>query len=96
MLFRRVWKSRFNWGLNPLTRESMIGKRSDAGDEMLIVPFDPADSYVLQKLLPDYWTIRWDVQPPAWSGAEPLSERELRLVESWIRQGARSDLDSLP
>ncbi len=84
------------WKLNPLTRESMIGERSDGGDEILVVPFDPSDSYLLQKIVPDYPTIRWDVQPPVWSGAQPLGEREVRLVESWIRQGARSDLDALP
>ncbi len=95
---RRCWSCHQDpeWQLNPLTRESMIGARSNGGEEFLVVPFDPADSYLLQKIVPDYETIRWEVQPPAWSGAAPLRDHQIRLIESWIRQGARSDLDAFP
>jgi len=98
ILERRCWSCHQapQWQLNPLTRESMIGKRSNGGEEFLVVPFDPADSYLLHKIVPDYETIRWEVQPPSWSGAAPLQDHQIRLIEAWIRQGARSDLDALP
>lgn len=76
------------WQLNPLTRASMIGQPSAQTDQLVVLPFDPADSYLMHKILPDYPIRRFTVQPPPWSHAEPLTDVERRLVEAWIRNGA--------
>jgi hypothetical protein len=80
-----------SWQLNPLTYDSLIGRRSAQVDRMMVVPFDPADSYLLHKCIPDYPTRRFTVQPPPWSDAEPLSEQELFMLERWISTGARNE-----
>lgn len=77
------------WDLNPLTHASLVGSRSEQVDGLLVVPFDPGDSYLLHKLIADYPVRRFTAQPPPWSGAEPLSDAEVRLVEHWIATGAR-------
>lgn len=76
-------------GLNPLTYESLQGARSDQTDLYLVRPTDPADSYLMRKLLWDYADIEFVHQPPAWSGAEQLPREELLLIEGWIAGGAR-------
>lgn len=49
-----------------------------------VEPFDPADSYLLMKLIADP---RISGDPMPLSGG-PLSAADLALVESWIDQGA--------
>lgn len=77
------------WRLNPLTPESMVGVKAADLDRFLVVPLDPDDSYLVQKVLPDYPTIVWDVQPPAWSGVEPLEASEIATIIDWVASGAR-------
>lgn len=78
--------------LNPLTRGSLVGERSEQVDRLLVRPFDVTDSYLMHKLLPDYPVRRYTVQPPPWfedPQARPLDESELWAVERWIRGGAK-------
>jgi hypothetical protein len=42
------------WRLNPLTRESMLGVRAEQVSRFLVRPGDPADSYLMEKILPSY------------------------------------------
>ena len=77
------------WDINPLTRASLVGVPSEQTDATLVVPYDPGDSYLMHKILPDYPVRRFTVQPPPWSGAQPLTTGEQRLFELWIRDGAR-------
>lgn len=79
-----------DWGLNPLTYDSLVGRPSEQTERTLVRPGDPADSYLMHKLLWDYPQIRFTHQPPPWhEGAEPLSDQKLRVIEGWIRSGAR-------
>ncbi len=77
------------WGLNPLTFESLEGAKSQQTDLYLVRPRDPADSYLMRKLLWDYADIEFVHQPPKWAGGEQLSREELLTVEGWIAGGAR-------
>lgn len=77
------------WALNPLTYDSLVGRRSDQTDAIMVLPFDPGDSYLMHKILPDYPVRRFTVQPPPWSDAGPLTESEIFLIERWIATGAR-------
>ena len=77
------------FGLNPLTYDSLIGAKSDQVDLYLVRPRDPSDSYLMQKLLWDYPDIEFVHQPPKWAGGEELSREELLTVEGWIASGAR-------
>ena len=76
------------WQLNPLTPESMVGVRADGGDEHLVVRYDPADSYLMHKIVPDYPLRRHGVQPPVWSDSEPLTFDETAMIQQWIASGA--------
>lgn len=78
-----------NWQLNPLTRTSMISKKSDQVDRFIVMPFSAARSYLLHKVLPDYPMIMWETQPPSWSHVPPLSQEDVARIELWILQGAR-------
>ncbi|MEZ4460184.1 MAG: hypothetical protein R3E66_10755 [bacterium] len=90
LLDRQCWSCHQDpqWRLNPLTRTSMVGQRAAEVETFLVVPFAPSESYLLQKVLPDHPLIRWDQQPPAWSGAAPLTTAQIQLIEQWIAQGA--------
>lgn len=76
------------WQLTPLTREALVGGRSDQVDRQLVVPYNPGDSYLLHKVLPDYPLRRFTVQPPPWSEVAPLDLPELLTIERWIITGA--------
>jgi len=80
-----------SWGLVRLEPERLVGVESDQVDRLLVKPFDPADSYLLQKLLWDYPDLRKSPQPPRWSGARELPLRQKRTVERWIEIGAPVD-----
>ncbi len=77
------------WALDPLTRDSMIGRPSEQTGIPLVTPFDPDESYLMRKILHDYPLRRFTVQPPPWSGATALTVEETLVVETWIRNGAR-------
>lgn len=77
-----------NWQLNPLRRDTLVGVESEQVDRFLVRPGDAADSYLLEKLLPAYPRRELTIQPPPWSGLDPLSEDEILLVERWIIAGA--------
>ncbi len=76
------------WLLNPLTPESMIGVRADGRDQLLVIRRDPADSYLMHKILPDYPLRDYGIQPPVWSDAAPLTPNEVAAIQSWIQAGA--------
>lgn len=79
-----------DWGLNPLGYEDLVGKPSAQVERLLVRPADPANSYLMQKLLWDYADIKFSPQPPPWSeGAAPLERPELLTIEGWIARGAR-------
>ncbi len=83
--------------LTPLTREALVGRSSEQVDRPLVRPYDPADSYLMHKLLWDYPTRRLEPQPPPWAdeidgvavAGEELARRELLAIEGWIASGAR-------
>ncbi|MGM0556367.1 MAG: hypothetical protein ACQEVA_08330 [Myxococcota bacterium] len=76
--------------LNPLTHESLVGRRSDQVDRYLVRPGDAPDSYLMHKLLWDYEDIEYTHQPPPWQeNAEQLPREELLVIERWIENGAR-------
>ena len=74
--------------LNPLTRESLVGRSSDQLNEPLVRPYDPPDSYLMHKLLWDYPVRQGEPQPPAWAGGKQLPRDELLTIEGWIAAGA--------
>lgn len=77
------------WGLNPLTYDSLLGAKSTQTDQFLVRAGDPQDSYLMRKILPDYPEREFTVQPPPWSDVERLDRQELLLIEGWIAAGAR-------
>lgn len=76
------------WQLNPLTRESLLGAPSEQVDRLLVRPGDAADSYLMEKIIPNYPRRQYTVQPPPWSGLSPLPEDEILTIERWIIAGA--------
>jgi hypothetical protein len=75
--------------LTPMTRQALVNTRDPRTDRPLVRPFDPADSYLLHKLLPDYPNLRGTQQPPPWSpDPAPLSPAQLLKIERWIAAGA--------
>lgn len=76
------------WQLNPLTRESLVGEPSEQVDRLLVRAYDPADSYLMHKLLWDYPLRRFSPQPPPWAGGEELPREDLIKIEQWIAAGA--------
>ncbi len=77
-----------SWQLPELTRDGLVGTRSQQVESMLVEPFHPARSYLMHKILPDYPIRRFTEQPPPWSDAEPLSIEEIERIEHWIAAGA--------
>lgn len=77
-----------DWKLPALTRQELLGRKSDQVDALLVEPFHPARSYLMHKILPDYPIRRHTEQPPPWSEDEPLSLDDIELVEHWIAIGA--------
>lgn len=62
----------------------------------LVVPFQPASSYLMHKLIEDYPSRAGSMMPPPWTSdfdrlptpPTPLTRDDLRLIERWIRIGA--------
>lgn len=74
--------------LDPLSYESLVGRRSQQTDRFLVRPGDAPDSYLMQKLLWDYRDIEFTHQPPPWAeNAEQLPREELLVIERWIENG---------
>ncbi|RDV38777.1 hypothetical protein DV096_08240 [Bradymonadaceae bacterium TMQ3] len=78
-----------DWRLPRLTPDALRQTRSTQVDAPLVMPFEPAQSYLMHKILPDYPLRRFTVQPPPYSDAAPLSLDEIERIEDWIAQGAR-------
>src|SRR5438105_4514968 len=53
---------------------------------MAIVPGDPSNSEVYQRVSSDNPAVR---MPPAYMSREKLTDREIQLIKSWIEQGAK-------
>jgi hypothetical protein len=78
--------------LVPMERDALVNTRDARTDRPLVRPFDPADSYLLHKLLPDYPDRRGTQQPPPWSDdPTPLTPAQLLKIERWIAGGAPGD-----
>lgn len=77
-----------SWDLPELTRDGLVGRRSEQIDAMLVEPFYPARSYLMHKILPDYPIRRFTEQPPPYSEQEPLSTGDIERIEHWIAAGA--------
>ncbi|TXD34477.1 hypothetical protein FRC96_12655 [Lujinxingia vulgaris] len=77
------------WQLPRLTPQALRQTRSTQVEAPLVMPFEPAQSYLMHKILPDYPLRRFTVQPPPYSDAPPLSLDEIERIEDWIAQGAR-------
>lgn len=76
--------------LPALTYDGLVGVQSSQTDLALVRPADPADSYLMRKLLWDYADIEFTHQPPPWSaGSEELPRGDLLTIEGWIAHGAR-------
>jgi hypothetical protein len=76
-------------GTPPVLDRSVVGARSAVLPERWLVrPWEPAQSYLVQKLLPQYPDRFGTVMPPPWDGAEPLDPEALRAVIDWIAAGA--------
>lgn len=76
------------WQLPELTHAGLVGVKSGQVDRFLVRANDPTDSYLLQKVLPDYANRRFTVQPPPWSDGAPLTSEEIAAIEFWIADGA--------
>lgn len=77
------------WQLPALTRGGLVGAPSAQVDRVLVRPFDPSDSYLMHKLLPDYADRRFGAHPPRWhDDPTPLTTEQLWRIEQWIAQGA--------
>ena len=73
-----------------LDEQSLGTTRQEQLGRVLVRAGDPADSYLLQKVLPDYPDRLNGPCPPTWSDdPEPLTPDELWLIERWIRNPAR-------
>jgi hypothetical protein len=57
-------------------------------DRYLVRPFDPAHSYLVHKVLPEYPDRRFSEMPPPWAVEAPLTPEELSILEAWIAAGA--------
>ncbi len=76
-----------DWMLPELTRDGLVGRRSEQVERLLVEPYHPERSYLMHKILPDYTDRRHTVQPPPWSEAE-LSIDDVERIEHWIAAGA--------
>lgn len=61
---------------------------SNASDARLVLPWDPARSALLWRVIPGYPEPLGTPMPPPWSDQPPLERDDLRLIEAWIRAGA--------
>ncbi len=78
------------WGLNPLSYEALLELPSAQTERRLVRPLDPARSYLMHKIIPDYVDRRFTVQPPPWGDdPTPLTVQEQWTIERWIAGGAR-------
>lgn len=78
-----------DWQLPELSRDRLVGGRSEQTDTMLVEPYHPARSYLMHKILPDYPVRRHTVQPPPYSEhAGALSTDDIERIEHWIAGGA--------
>lgn len=73
-----------------LELDQLVGARSTQADLLLVRRYDPADSYLLHKLLPEYPLRRFGAHPPTWADSGvTITPEDLWLIEQWISQGAK-------
>ena len=78
------------WKMEEFTRQTLTESFSEQIPELrLVQPFDAPKSYMMHKILWDYPVRGGQPMPPPWSGGELLPVETLRLIEYWIRSGAR-------
>jgi hypothetical protein len=79
-------------GDGPLTSldvQSLFTLSSSSDGLRLVEPFRPEASVLLHRILPGYpLNGVQQSMPPAWSDVPPMTEEELRQIESWILLGA--------
>lgn len=67
----------------PLTPAALVGRPSQRRpDRLLVVPGDALASYLVERVLPDYPTVRGLPMPPD----EPLPDEVLRALITWIER----------
>lgn len=76
-------------GLVALSPDALEGRSTIFAGRRLVEPFDPASSYLVEKMIPGYEDRFGTVMPPPWGDADPPTEAELRRVVDWIAAGAR-------
>lgn len=70
--------------------ETLVGVRSDSRpDAMRVDVGRPARSVLIHRVVPDHPLAINGQMPPVHSGVAPLSSGEIRVLERWIREGAR-------
>lgn len=85
--------------LPQLSYARIVGQPSQVEpDERLVVPYVPARSVLMWRILPDYPRRHGTVMPPPWAddvertralAHAPLSVADARLLEDWIQAGAQ-------
>lgn len=72
-----------------MQREALVDRPArSAPDARLILPYDPAGSALLWRVVPGYPEPLGATMPPTWSEQPPLERDDLRMIEAWIRAGA--------
>ena len=71
--------------LSKLRLDTEVGAKSALGDHFAIVPGNVANSELIRRVTADDLAKR---MPPAYSGAEKLTDREIDLLTRWVAQGA--------
>ena len=74
--------------LTALDARTLRERATSRAARSLVVPYDPARSYLIEKILPDYDDRFGTAMPPPWSTEEPLTDDEIRLISDWILGGA--------
>jgi len=71
---------------SPLRLDLEAEAKSDLGRGRFgIIPGSPERSEVYRRIIAENQALQ---MPPAWAGQSKLSEREIRLIRTWIEQGA--------
>src|ERR1700730_10711916 len=68
-----------------LRLDTEVGAKSDLGGHFAIVPGNGANSELIRRVTSDDLARR---MPPAWSGANRLTDREIGLLTRWVAEGA--------
>ena len=74
--------------LTPLEPSALAERADQRSGRSLVVPFDPARSYLLEKILDGYPDRFGTQMPPPWADEGSLTSEQVQLVHDWIAGGA--------